>query len=385
MKTRSLATLAVVLLIIVAGVALLYAVRSQQPATAVSSTASPTPTATAVIPTTTPPSATATPPSSSQVDAALPGADRFAVVVDKGCSPPGTPPYVRREDRNEVITPLGNGYLCLLNGAVSPDGRRLAYWHFENATTGEIALYQGGASTTLVRLGDEFLSNVVWSADGTGLLFVAMKGGVQGVAPEYAALRTLDLASGSIQELTRVAGRYLTALAWDRTTRVTAASETPASGGAGAYLVITEARVVKRNEMPANLILTRASPDAALMMAVSQPDGVIRYWPIASFDDQKELRPAAGSKAGITAWRPGARELAVVVTSPPGSQAVELWSLDGTRRRLADFTGQRGGLFFRPDGSALFIGGGTGVDVATGRLARFTLAPSEGLAASLLR
>jgi hypothetical protein len=382
---RSLATVAVVLLVLVAGLALLYAARALVPPTAVvSSSPSVTSTATAVSATTTP-SAIATPTSSSAVSAALPGAERFAVIVDKPCAPPGTPPYLRREDRHEVIAPLGNGYLCQLNGAVSPDGRRLAYWHFD-ASNSELALYQGGASsTTLVRLGDEFVRNVVWSADGAGLLFVAMKGGMQGVAPEYAALRTLDLASGSIQELTRVRGPYLTALAWDRSNRVTAAVETPASGGGGgAYLVVTEARVVKRSDMPTNLLLTRASPDATLIMALSQPDGVIRYWPIANFDDQKELRAAAGSYAGIAAWRPGARELAVVVTTPPGSQAVELWSLDGTRRRLVEFSGQRGGLFFRPDGSALFIGGGTGVDVASGRVALFTLAQGEGLAASLL-
>ena len=382
---RSLATVAVVLLVLVGGVALLYAARAVAPATAVSSPSpSPTPASTAV--TATPiPSATATASISSPASAALPGAERFAVIVDKPCAPPGTPPYVRREDRHEVIGTLGNGYLCQFNGAVSPDGRRLAYWHFESAGTSELALYQGGASSsTLVRLGDEFLSNVVWSADGTGLLFVAMKGGVQGVAPEYAALRTLDLASGSIQELTRVSGRYLAALAWDRQERVTAAAETAASGGAGAYLVITEARAIKRNEMPATLILAKASPDATLMMGVSPPDGVIRYWPLTNFDDQKELRPAAGSYAGIAAWRPGARELAVVVTTPPGSQAVELWSLDGTRHRLVEFSGQRGGLFFRPDGSALFIGGGTGVDVASGRVVQFTLAQGEGLVASLL-
>ena len=376
MRTRSRAGVAIVLLILVAGVGLLYVARSQVPPTgvapsAVTPTAAPSPSA-----------ATATvSPSSSQADVTLPGADRFVVVVDRACNPPGAPPFVRREDRNEVIASLGNGYLCQLRGAVSPDGRRLAYWLIETSRS-ELALYQGGATTTLVRLGDEFLGSVVWSADGTGLLFVAMKGGVQGVAPEYAALRTLDPATGAIQELTRVSGRYLTALAWDRRNRVTAAAETPASGGAGAYLVITEARAIKRSEMPANLLLMSASPDAALVVGVS--NGVIRYWPLASFDDQKELLPAAGSGAGIAAWRPGARDLAVVVASGR-SQAVELWSLDGTRRRLAEFAGQRGGLFFRPDGSVLFIGGGAGIDVATGRVVQFTLAQGEGLAASMLR
>lgn len=130
-------------------------------------------------------------------------------------------------------------------------------------------------------------------------------------------------------------GRYLTALAWDRTRRVTAATETPASGGAGAYLVVMEDRVFSRNVMPADMILTSASPDAAFMMAVSRTDGVIRYWPLTSFNDQKELRAAPGSGAGIAAWRPGAKELAVVV-SAAGTQTLERWSLDESRRRLTD-------------------------------------------------
>ena len=319
-------------------------------------------------------------------DTPLPGADRFAVIVDRPCAPPGTPPTVVREDGAEVIATLGHGYLCQLNGAVSTDGRRLAYWRFESiGSRSEIALYQGGVSTTLVALGDEFLGNLVWSPDGTGLLFVATKGGVQGVPPDYAALRTLDLASGSIVELTRVSGRVLTALAWDRARRVTAATERLTPGGAGAYLVITEDRAITRNQTSPGLNVVRASPDATLMMALAQSGSAIRYWPLASFDDQRELRPAAGSAAGIAVWRPGARELAVVVTTPPGVQTVELWALDGTRRRLLEFGGQRGGLFFRPDGSVLFIGGETGIDIATGRAARYTFEQGVGLAASLLR
>lgn len=66
---RSLATLAVVLLIIVAGIALLYAVRAQVPATVVSPTSSPTPTATVAIATSSPLAtspATTIPPSSTR-------------------------------------------------------------------------------------------------------------------------------------------------------------------------------------------------------------------------------------------------------------------------------------------------------------------------------
>src|SRR4030095_7182243 len=95
---RDLATVAVVLLVLVGGVALLYAARALQPAPTLSSPPSPTPTAVSA---TTIPSATATSSAPSSVNAALPGAERFAVIVDKPCAPPGTPPYVRREDRSE--------------------------------------------------------------------------------------------------------------------------------------------------------------------------------------------------------------------------------------------------------------------------------------------
>ncbi len=279
--------------------------------------------------------------------------------------------------------PLGNGYLCQLKGVVSPDGRRLAYWLFETGRS-ELALYESGVSTTLVRLGDEFLlGGLVWSSDSTGLVFGATKGGGQGTPSDYSALRTFDLATGSVKELARVTARYLTPLGWDRARRVVAASGVDARGGAGEYLVVTEDRVITRNAVPADAVLMSASPDAAFMMALSRKDFTILYWPLTSFDEQKELRAAPGLGAGVAAWRPGGRDLAVVV-SGPGPQALELWSLDGSRRKLADVPGQSGGLTFRSDGSVVFVGGGRAVEVATGRVVDITLGQYERVAASLL-
>ncbi len=378
--------LAAALLVIVLGIALLYAYRNsssvpaQSPAPTTAAIASPSP----PVPSSSTP-ATSTPTSSASpsgtAEAPLPGTERFAIVVDQGCSPPGPPPFVRREDRDEVIATLGNGYLCQLRGAVSPDGRKLAYWLFENGRS-EVALYQNGTTTTLFRLGDELLANLVWSSDGTGILFVAMKGGVQGVPPEYAALRTHDVASGSGSELLRERGVFFAPLAWDRGRRLTAATLTREPLAPSEYLEVTENNVVARYTLAAGISVAGASPDAALVIA--QQTGVLRYWPIGSFADQKELRPEAGAGAGSVAWRPGSRELAVVVTNA-SSMRLELWSLDGARRRLVDFTGQRGGLFFRPDGSVIFLGGAVAIDVATGREARFVLAGSQRIAASVLR
>jgi hypothetical protein len=320
--------------------------------------------------------------SSTQPNASLPGAERFAIVVEKGCSPPGPPPYVRREDRNELVATLGNGYLCALKGVVSPDGRRLAYWLYETGRS-EIALYEGGSSRTLVRLGDELLfGGLVWSSDGTGLVFGATKGGGQGTPSDYSALRTFDLATGSVKELARVTARYLTPVAWDRARRVVAAAGVDARGGSGEYLIITEDRAIATSAMPADVVLMSASPDAAFMTALSRKDFTILYWPLTSFAERKELRAPPGSGAGVAAWRPGGRELAVVV-SGAGVQALELWSLDGVRRKLADVPGQSGGLIFRPDGSVVFVGGGRAVEVATGRAVDLVLAQYERVAASL--
>ena len=73
---RSLAALVAVLLIIVAGVALLYALRAQVPSTATSSTSSPTPTASSSVASSPTPIPTVAPSPASQKDAAT--AVRFA-------------------------------------------------------------------------------------------------------------------------------------------------------------------------------------------------------------------------------------------------------------------------------------------------------------------
>lgn len=383
-----LLSMAIVLFVLIGGVALLYAVRAQgagttsAPQTRVSSA----PTAPAASPSATVAPATSA-PSSTPSELPLTGADRFALVIDKGCSPPGPPPYVRREDSGQMIVALGQGYLSQLQGAVSPDGRRLAYWAYEFTGQSSIAMYQGGTSTTLVALGDEMLGALpVWSPDGSGLLFVANKGGGQGVPPDYAALRTLDLASGAITELTRVSGRFLNAVAWDRARHVIAATSVPAlpAPGVSENLVITEARVIQRYELSPRAPGAVASQDAAYAMTVSRSDNVIRYWPLSAFTEQTVLRATPGLTIAFALWQPGTHQLAVDLVNG-GTSAIELWPLDGLRRAIADYTNHNGRLFFRPDGSVLFMGPSSAVEVATGRLTHFALAPSEQLAASLLR
>jgi len=324
-------------------------------------------------------------PTATPGSAPLPGADRFAMVVDRPCAPPGPAPYVRREDRPERIAELGQAYLCQFHGAVSPDGRRLAYWLFDTGRS-ELALYESGGTRMLVRLQDELLiGGMIWSGDGAGILYVASKGGVQGVAPEYAALRTFDLATGQVRELTRVSGLYLRPLAWDRRARVAAAATSPPSGEGGEYLVIGEDGATRRHALPADVIIGAASPDAAWATGLWRSENVLRYWPIASFEDRKTLRPEPGRGANLGIWRPGAPELVVITAGGSASSSrVDIWSLDGSRRVVGDYAGQDGGASFRPDGSVLFLGTRTAIDVATGRVMRFELAAQERIAASIL-
>lgn len=131
MKTRTLAALAVVLLIVVAGVALLYAVRLQEPPTRVFVAPSPTPSTTAALPTATSvatPSPTPRPWSArtpAEVLANLPGDPNFASAIaalssgiDRdpraiGRTPSlGAPLYVRGlrpGDANEYLVPVNVG------------------------------------------------------------------------------------------------------------------------------------------------------------------------------------------------------------------------------------------------------------------------------------
>ncbi|MBA2373814.1 MAG: hypothetical protein H0V74_06375 [Chloroflexi bacterium] len=183
--------------------------------------------------------------------------------------------------------------------------------------------------------------------------------------------------------------RFITPLAWDRRAQVIA-SLSQAQDGSLEYQVITVGAggqptriVIGGTALPSDVFIT-ASPDGVWAAGLWRSENVVRYWPIASFDARKELRPAAGTGAGVPIWSPDSRGMAVVVAVPPTAQRLEIWNLDGSRRTLRDSFGQQGGLFFQPDGTVLYVGCCTAVDVATGHSVDIMLGQSERIRASVL-
>ena len=250
--------------------------------------------------------------------------------------------------------------------AVSPDGRRLAYW---TRTIGPpdglphglrvLDIAPGARPRTLLTLpqnGKEFGDGVAWSSDGTGLVI-----GVHSDAypaadapPYYSAIRLLDPAGGQPREIARIRG-VLLPLAWDRKERLVAAYET-CGGSLCAYDLIEESgTLVARTPMNIGCARVEASPDAKQLLAHGRCDDVLRVWPLASPERAVDLRPTGGERVRADArWRPGTAEIGVLF-----DDRLELWEVSGARRviplpPLPFALGDRP-FFFRADGSAAFI------------------------------
>lgn len=128
-------------------------------------------------------------------------------------------PRLRSEVDPAPLMEFQSGFYRQWRGAVSPDGRKLAYWH-DGATAGwELRILETSAldrPRTVLQLRDELPEGLLWSGDQGGLVFgVSDKLTGQGVIGQYTALRTLDLATGNVTELARDK-KWFHALAWDR-------------------------------------------------------------------------------------------------------------------------------------------------------------------------
>jgi hypothetical protein len=354
------AGLAVVVLVAV--VALLNSGRPTDAPVAVSPTPSPTD---APPPTSTPP------PSPTPSPTATPAAvldDRFGFVISDSIV--GPRPAVRRESDPRPVFIIGeaSGSSVAAPGAISPDGRRLAYW---TTTIGSsdglpqelriLEVAPDARPRTLLTLttpqvgNKEFGGSIVWSSDGTGLVVgvTSYPSNTVADAPPDSVLRLLDAAGGQPREIVRIRGA-LVPLAWDRQLRLVAAYE-PTSGGAGVYDIIEEGGKLDRSQVAAeiiDMIDVQASHDAQQMLGRGL--GVLRVWPLASAARAVELRPAGGERILAASWRPGTAEIGVLL-----DDRIELWTASGARRPVPlpsvppTSTGGQS-LVFRADGSAVF-------------------------------
>lgn len=329
--------------------------------------ASPVPTPTTPVPTPTPaPTSIPTP----SVNAAV-LKPNFGVIYwgTQSGYDPGSAPKIRREGETTTLAELAGNYFNQFHGAVSPDGRRAVYPSQTIDGAWSLYLLDGSKPTEqrrLIALPDEIPAQIVWASDGSGVAFtVADSGANQGVAPEYDAIRTLDLATGKATELARITGgNYYGIVGWDKPSNTLAATTFPNGIGLTmSYLVISPAGT-KTTPVNAQFWMV-ASPDARTVVGGLCDGGVngcsLWTWPLANIEARTDQHIRSGMWIYPFAWRPGSQDIGMVIGSSPNSQdEIDLWSPTAGFRTVNRFINGNtppGPSFFRADGSALFVPG----------------------------
>jgi hypothetical protein len=387
--------LAAAALVVVVFVAAIGALRSPaDPGVSTASekpTLSPSPAAPSPTPTV---SATPAPSSSAPAGAAL--RPELGVIYDgvRQGYEKGSAPLVRREGETHfAVGELAPSFFNQFMGSVSPDGRRAVY--FAQRQGQPWTLYLLDATTNpndqrVVRtIPDEIPAEPpLWSFDGNGIAFVVMDSGAnQGVKPKYTALRTLDLASGTVTEIARVEdGSHYSVVGWDRASSTVAAVLYPYGAAATKYLVFAPSGL--KSWTLDGVYSMAASPsgrDVAGVRCDRQGSGACTLWIWSLVDFGSKTDQNLGPNLSVTSlgWRPGTSELGLLVGAVGASaDRIELWSASGGRRFLAQVRGaDYGRPFFRADASALIVQTSQTeaslVDLASGGVSSFPLHEPE--------
>jgi hypothetical protein len=263
--------------------------------------------------------------------------------------------------------------------AVSPDGKRVAILRsgetgqgiisFTTAKPDDITYVMDMAGT-----GELIVGPPVWAADNSdSLLIGVIKPGAQtGIEPPpaYSALRSVDIKTHKITELTRTTNNFvLMPVVWHPGGAVAAAYETGPGGYATNYVVVRDQQVT-RAPFGADVSggTLASNQDGTRVVAIYGRDGAtVHWWPFDRFDQQTELKAPAGEGAYRAYWRFGRDELVVATGSstipPSANMRLEVWGSQSGRRVVRD----TGGLaFVRVDGTAALAFDYQLVDLTTG-------------------
>ena len=255
--------------------------------------------------------------------------------------------------------------------AVSPDGRRVAFWRAAQGSRWEVATFDAAMPATVrgVATLPEGMEGqaVLWAADSRGLLFTAQTegyGGIRGGAGK-ATISAIDVTTaapaGDVMPA-RTDGFFYVPVAWDRQRNVVAAGLT----GEGGFLVEYAASVGGRysaSKPPGEMgaFALAASPDATRVLSFDRSANMWRIWPVDDISKQVTVSPGpnAGGNTGArwrtasdVAWTSGP-ELGVFVPQTNASRTVYTAS-SGNVRLVA----------LRPDGTGALVSSGGQINVS---------------------
>jgi len=369
--STTLATVALVAgVVVVASAALGAALRGiRESASAVVISASPTSIAGGL----------SSPSATPQPTPAAPLSVRYGVIVD------ADPPYLRSETDPQRIAQLGS---APFNGAVSPDGRRVAYWQSSNGAPRVLSVLDLAAPApprALLTLPDIEVAStstgggVIWSTDGTGLLIaVNSRDVVQQPVVDmpylYATLRQVDVDTASVREIVRKDRSFpFFPIAWDRPRGVSAAVEWGSGGYATRYVAVRDDGSVQATDLSGATLprFVRSAPDGSrvMMLDFQGSSAIISIWPLTDPTQRITLWPEVGERVVGAIWR-SAQEIVVSVgrmADASVAERLEVWTLDGQRRVVLQTQHRLDAV--RPDGTAAITTAGV-VDLATGAVAR---------------
>lgn len=178
----------------------------------------------------------------------------------------------------------------------------------------------GGAEQRLMSIAAGLIGGpIVWSSDGTGLLYAVQSAELfpgAGGGPRSAALESFDLSTpqappATNSELRLTSGAWFVPLSWDKAGSFATALVT-GEGGLGRSYVTWDRRAgqssVKLTQFPWSVIAdtVQASPDAKRLLAIDLSANVLRIWPAEDIAAAGMIGVGT-AKISDARWRPGTR------------------------------------------------------------------------------
>jgi len=285
---------------------------------------------------------------------------------------------------------------------VSPDGRRLAYWH-RDAGAGDrrdalrAMELVSGQEIELVRLDNELAGGIAWRDDGGAVVFSAISPDVVGPGaalcpvPAYSAARTVEVGSPRAREVRRMDRTRFFPLAWSSTAKVIAGQD--ACEALKTLIRVredgTSAGDTQRDQRFGEIVdVSRDAKQILAQFAYSDSGKLLSGIRVVGADAPRPVAERVMPEASnlIRArFRPGTSDVVALLSAgDSGRYALEVWPAgSSTSRRVwtsATAATTTGDVVMRIDGKAAYVltftasgGSWQTIDLETGAAAPFAI------------